>query len=231
MPIRMKMPIGKTIGAWTILERVHHPVKTNDIHWLCRCKCGIVKAVNGSSLRGGQSRSCWKCSSQPRPYGKGIPAPFWNRIKKNASKRSIRVHITTNYAYSIFLKQRGKCALSGLKIAFPKHGTELLKGISTASLDRIDSKKGYVRGNLQWVHKDVNLMKNVLNSSRFVELCVLVAKKSLGLRLTYEDRRKRSGLQRGRTGRTGDGLLLEGSKEYDEADRVLVIGVDARAPH
>ena len=29
----------------------------------------------------------------------------------------------------------------------------------TASLDRIDSTKGYVRGNIQWVHKDINWFK------------------------------------------------------------------------
>ena len=36
----------------------------------------------------------------------------------------------------------------------------LLKNEQTASLDRIDSTKGYVPGNIQWVHKDINRIKN-----------------------------------------------------------------------
>lgn len=48
----------------------------------------------------------------------------------------------------------------------------------TASLDRIDSSRGYVEGNVQWVHKDVNFMKQALSQERFVELCTLVAEKA-----------------------------------------------------
>ena len=37
----------------------------------------------------------------------------------------------------------------------------------TASLDRIDSSKGYTEDNIQWVHKDVNQMKMDLPEQRF----------------------------------------------------------------
>ena len=41
----------------------------------------------------------------------------------------------------------------------------------TASLDRIDSKKGYIEGNIQWVHKDINRMKWAFNEDYFIKLC------------------------------------------------------------
>lgn len=44
----------------------------------------------------------------------------------------------------------------------------------TASLDRIDSSKGYIKGNIQWVHKDINKMKNNYNQAYFINLCALV---------------------------------------------------------
>ena len=47
--------------------------------------------------------------------------------------------------------------------------------ITTASLDRIDSKKGYIKGNLQWVHKDLNIMKNSYPNQYFIEMCKKVA--------------------------------------------------------
>jgi hypothetical protein len=45
----------------------------------------------------------------------------------------------------------------------------------TASLDRIDSTKGYIEGNLQWVHRDINKLKKNLPDDRFVEICRAVA--------------------------------------------------------
>lgn len=44
------------------------------------------------------------------------------------------------------------------------------------SLDRIDSKIAYVKSNVQWVHKDVNWMKNKFSVDRFKEVCFAVYK-------------------------------------------------------
>lgn len=76
-------------------------------------------------------------------------------------------------AWKQFEKQEGRCALTGwpLVIRHSSHG----KNRRTASLDRIDSHKGYDPGNIQWVHKDVNQMKWTLTNSRFIEVCQQVA--------------------------------------------------------
>ena len=42
---------------------------------------------------------------------------------------------------------------------------------STASLDRIDSSKGYTIDNIQWLHKDINKMKWDFSQEKFLELC------------------------------------------------------------
>ena len=41
----------------------------------------------------------------------------------------------------------------------------------TASLDRIDSSKGYTIDNVQWVHKKVNMMKKDMSDSEFIAWC------------------------------------------------------------
>ena len=46
---------------------------------------------------------------------------------------------------------------------------------TTASLDRIDSSKGYVIGNVQWVHKDINIMKNKFDNQYFIDMCKKIA--------------------------------------------------------
>ena len=43
-------------------------------------------------------------------------------------------------------------------------------------IDRIDSSKGYVKGNVQWVHKNVNLMKGKFDQEYFIEMCKKITK-------------------------------------------------------
>ena len=106
---------------------------------------------------------------------KEISGTFWYTFINSAKVRNIDVEIDINYIWDLFLKQNRKCALSGEDIYFPKMWAE--KG--TASLDRIDSSKGYIKGNVQWVHKYVNLMKNRLTQEYFLELCNKITKYSI----------------------------------------------------
>lgn len=78
--------------------------------------------------------------------------------------------------WRLYLDQGQRCALSGVEIRIEQGCVQHRRNRSTASLDRIDNSKGYVRGNVQWVHKDVNKMKRDLNEARFLELCRLIAK-------------------------------------------------------
>lgn len=75
----------------------------------------------------------------------------------------------------LFLKQNRKCILSGIEIGFPKAWGVKSKTNITASLDRIDSSKGYVKGNVQWVHKTINSMKMNMSDINFIDLCKKVA--------------------------------------------------------
>lgn len=74
--------------------------------------------------------------------------------------------------WELFEKQNGKCALSNVDIFLSKRYPRVLQ---TASLDRIDNTKGYIKNNLQWVHKDINTLKTDFSMERFLELCNLVS--------------------------------------------------------
>ena len=75
------------------------------------------------------------------------------------------MEITKSDLWDLFVKQEGRCALSGVPIEL------LIRKRSTASLDRINSTGSYTLNNIQWVHKDVNRMKSNLPPERFLELC------------------------------------------------------------
>ena len=67
----------------------------------------------------------------------------------------------------LLMQQNFKCNLSNIQLTY---GYIPLKEI-TASLDRINNKKGYIEGNVQWVHKYINLMKGYLHEDTFLYLC------------------------------------------------------------
>lgn len=48
---------GKTFGAWTVIKFAFKD-KWGIPRWECKCDCGIVKIINGQTLRNGQSKSC-----------------------------------------------------------------------------------------------------------------------------------------------------------------------------
>jgi hypothetical protein len=49
-------------------------------------------------------------------------------------------------------------------------------GDFSASLDRIDSSKGYVKGNVQWTHKTVNIMKQAMSDEELIDWCKVIVK-------------------------------------------------------
>lgn len=152
-----------------------------------QCFCGNRKTVRWDSFKRGELKSCG-CVPHPgnklgkftRRYGKDSPhwkghgdisAYFWNHIKGGAKSRNIEVSITIEDAWDLFIEQNKCCSLTGEPLKFGITVKEHRSGMTTASLDRIDSKKGYSKDNIQWVHKTINLLKMQLPQEEFIEWC------------------------------------------------------------
>jgi hypothetical protein len=153
-------------GLWKVVG--FHGYVNRNAYWNCVCRCGLEKEVKAQFLKSGSSRKCQTCAKEPREW-KSVPPSRWSRILRNAEKRNIQVEISADEAWAQFILQEKNCALSGLPLE--------LNGRSkcSASLDRIDSTRGYAHGNVQWVHRDINMMKHVFDQQHFVEMCRLVA--------------------------------------------------------
>lgn len=96
---------------------------------------------------------------------------FWYRITSTAFYRDHPVTVSMDEAQAVFDAQGGRCAITGLPISFPTNSSQAAKRLQTASLDRIDSARGYEAGNIQWLHVDVNLMKRSYSQEEFVSMC------------------------------------------------------------
>jgi hypothetical protein len=158
---------GKMFGNLKVLsDRVekNHNVK-------CKCKCGNILSKKIERLLEGENLGCRKClihGAHSLWQGVGrIPKLVLTKIKLRADRYDYEFNLDLEYLSNLFEKQKGKCALSGLDLEFGT--TKLIK--TTASLDRIDSKVGYIKGNVQWVHKNVNWMKQDFSDDEFLTMC------------------------------------------------------------
>jgi hypothetical protein len=161
---------GMKFGKLKVLEFSEDKAKNGTSLWNCICDCGQKCLSNAAKLLSGRKKSCGcisRTSGDLRPSWKGcgdISGEYWAGVRWNAKSRKLAFDLRIEDAWEMYLQQNRMCSLSGLEIGF--FGKK-----ATASLDRIDSNQGYIKGNTQWLHKDVNFMKQALEQERFLFLC------------------------------------------------------------
>ena len=103
-------------------------------------------------------------------YKRVLRASFAHKYKTNAETRGIVFDVSFDYLADLLIEQDFECALSGESL-------DAMGVQNNASLDRIDSKEGYVEGNVQWVTSTVNMMKQSYTQEEFIAVCKAVADK------------------------------------------------------
>lgn len=167
--------LGKRFGRLIVKYEVSKRYKDRQVRWFCECDCGGKIIVRSSQLVLNKVKSC-HCLRRERTRWTGcgeVSGAYWYQVKTRAAAKGQDFDISIEYAWSLFLEQNKKCALSGVDINLSPNSKWHSK--HTASLDRIDSTKGYIKDNVQWVHKDINKMKLHHSVNKFVEWCTTVA--------------------------------------------------------
>lgn len=97
----------------------------------------------------------------------------WFEIKrKNGLNRGFDWDLEPKDIIDLYEQQQGCCALTGWPIEWAEKGLT-----ATVSIDRIDSSEGYLKTNVQLLHKDVNMAKQQYSQEYFIEMCEAVADK------------------------------------------------------
>lgn len=184
---------GDVYGGWTVIT--DNPIirKNGKKYVKVRCECGFENEVYYYYLIKNKSGRCKKCSSK-KAYaknkifqsfvGKGkyigdLGATLYNNYRTKAEVRNLEFNITQQEMWNLLVQQDFKCALTDQKIYLSKkcyNGNPKWSEI-TASPDRINNSKGYYVDNIQWVHKQVNLLKNRFDNDWFIKICKMVASK------------------------------------------------------
>jgi hypothetical protein len=169
----MKRNVGDIVNGFTFLEKL--PKRG---YWKVKHRCGNILDFRICLVN--RQKYCKGCLDDYIKNNHGSKHKSWKgvgdlssdlftTIKLNARDRKLDFDLDLEYLWNLFLSQERKCALSGLDIYLNEKCDE--KKYKTATLDRIDSKSGYIKGNVQWLHRDVNKIKNNLPEDYLFKIC------------------------------------------------------------
>lgn len=165
--------IGDKFGKLTVVDMYRKP-DSHGMYCKYQCDCGTCGELKAHRIT--QRMSCGCSHKQKREKHRDwkgyaeISGIHFCAIRQGASNRGLEFNITIEQIWNLFLKQNRKCALTGEEISFYP--------IKTASLDRKNSKKGYIIGNIQWVHKYINVAKSDMSDIEYINWCYKVCKHS-----------------------------------------------------
>jgi hypothetical protein len=183
MKMRALELVGQRFGKLIVKEKAGW---SNDgsVVWICHCDCGKLTEVTSRHLnrksnnvrscgcdrvKSGSRHSCWDGYES-------ISGNWWSshiKYSNNCKQRShVSLEMTKEDAWDMFIKQDKKCWFTGVELVIHNK-----YAVNTASLDRINNKKGYSKDNVRWVHKHINMMKRIMSDNDFIEMCNLVSQK------------------------------------------------------
>jgi len=166
----------------TPIKKVSYNEKMRSWNWLFMCDCGNEKVINIQLVRRPNgTKSCGCLKQKNLNHKKGfysnkwlgetlIPLTYINSVKRRAKQKNREYSLTEKYLYNLLIEQNFKCKLSGIELSIDLSNF-------TASIDRIDSNIGYIEGNIQWLHKDVNYIKYSLSEKELFYICQKIKQK------------------------------------------------------
>lgn len=169
-----KYDIGHPFGKWTLKSKTFkrsEELNLVGVYWFAevKCECEEVGYRKILDLESGVSSGCRTCTANRKHKNgnwsgyKDLTGSLFNHYQRSASARDIEFTVSRKYLYELYLKQNGKCSLSGLPMSWKE-----------VSLDRIDNARGYHKNNVQWVHKIANVMKHVMDIETLLAWCTAI---------------------------------------------------------
>lgn len=170
--------IGSNFGQWKVISseiKSGSELKESEdrsLYWHVQCKCGEISWRLATHLKNGKTNACKACSKRGDIHN-FIYSKF-NITEKGLKTRkkvgNLEFNITPEYLEKLY-NENHICVYTGIDLSYDNN---LNVKDNFLSIDRIDSNIGYIEGNIQFVHKSINMMKGTLSHKEFINFCELV---------------------------------------------------------
>lgn len=163
---------GQRFSRWIVLKYAGGNERGAS-RWKCRCDCGTAKIVSGRHLRNGCSKSCgcyMREQARERgllPKGEAASNQILTRYKQQAKERGFSFRLSKK-SFRALVQQN--CVYCGAKPSNISKGFSKRSGdFIYSGIDRVNSSKGYVSGNVVACCEWCNRMKLDHTAKEFLE--------------------------------------------------------------
>jgi hypothetical protein len=162
---------GQKFERLTVIERAEDSER-GIIRWLCQCECGKTSIIISNRLESGKTKSCG-CYRKEKTkenfeklYGEAAKNKLYSQYKYSAKKRGFSFELSKNVFLRLVLEDCYYCGekSSNIKKNTCNNGDFIYNGI-----DRIDSSKGYIKGNVIPCCKKCNHAKSNTTQENFID--------------------------------------------------------------
>ena len=168
--MRGKLQIDEKGNLWC-----HSCEKYRDIRY-------FHKDIN-NSYRKFRSKTCTTCTKKRchniyiRKKGEEALNKILSNILSNArfraKKNNLEFNLDIMFLKELFIKQEGKCAISGIELTYIIGSNKINTNIS---IDKINPNNGYTKDNVQLASVLYNTMKYNLTMDELYESCSIILK-------------------------------------------------------
>ena len=174
---------------------------TLNCHW---CKEPFERKLNehNKNLKKGRTKHFCKLSCFAYDRNQSMPTSFWQEQYKNrkvkptkltdefspfryflnkCKSRDKEYDMDLKYLKELWETQKGMCPYTKIKMILPRATTQTgnCHSLKRASLDRIDSSKGYIKGNVEFVCFGINLAKTDYTKKEMEEFIIEIRNSSI----------------------------------------------------
>ena len=138
--------------------------------------CGIAKPVTCFSKSNRKCNDCRRLLSNARANSSAehfLRARLSGMRQRHKQKEYGGEIVGIEYLMALYERQRGICALTGVPMHVSTDHSDL-----SASPDRIDIQRGYIKGNIRLVCARINLMRGSLGDHDLLWWCRAVVNSS-----------------------------------------------------
>jgi hypothetical protein len=142
--IRSLSLAGQRFGRLTVIRQVAG--KDKYTWWECKCDCGAIVSVRGTTLLKGTTRSCG--CARGLPYGESAFEIVYRAYRNNARQKGMTFSLSKACVREIIQQSCHYCGAPPSNTAH-SHAKKHDKGVCVYSgLDRVDNARGYELDNI-----------------------------------------------------------------------------------